>query len=292
MRLASPVRRAVQLPGVLALLLGSVAVPARAHRLEKHFTVDTRPVVTVSALVRGRVEVKSWKNPVVVVIGNHASNKLEIDTEQVENRIEVTSHVLDTAAQPAELEANFDITVPEESELQVRTGSGTILVERVYGDMTFDTVAGDVHLKEVSGYILIRTVGGSVLCVQCAGKLNVSSISGNIDVREPLLNSLDAYTTSGNIYYDGQFLSRGIYKMRTGTGWVEVRFSDTDSFDLRATTQKGRVDNQAEAYLKPDKRGFHFPSKFVKGIIGSVNAGLARVEVSSFDGTIRLRKRD
>lgn len=281
----------MQLSGVLALLLGSAAVPARAHRVEKHFPVDGRPVITLSALVRGRVEVKSWKNPEVVVIGSHASDKLEIDADAVRNRIEITSHVLDSSAQPTELEANFDITVPEESELQVRTGSGTILVERVYGDMTFDTVAGDVHLKEVAGYIIIRTVGGSILCVQCAGKLNVSSISGNVDVREPALSNLDVYTTSGNIFYDGQFLSHGIYKMRTGTGWVEVRFSDTDSFDLRATTQKGRVDNQAEAYLKPDKR-FHFPSKFVKGIIGSVNAGLARVEVSSFDGTIRLRKRD
>jgi DUF4097 and DUF4098 domain-containing protein YvlB len=281
----------MQLSGALALLLGSAAVPARAHRVEKHFPVDGRPVITLSALVRGRVEVKSWKNPEVVVIGSHASDKLEIDADAVRNRIEITSHVLDSSAQPAELEANFDITVPEESELQVRTGSGTILVERVYGDMTFDTVAGDVHLKEVAGYIIIRTVGGSILCVQCAGKLNVSSISGNVDVREPALSNLDVYTTSGNIFYDGQFLSHGIYKMRTGTGWVEVRFSDTDSFDLRATTQKGRVDNQAEAYLKPDKR-FHFPSKFVKGIIGSVNAGLARVEVSSFDGTIRLRKRD
>ncbi len=292
MRLESPSRTAALLSGALALLLGMAAVPARAHRVEKHFTVDGRPVVTVSALVRGRVEVKSWKNPEVVVISNHASEKLEIDAEQVHNRIEVASHVLDTNAQPAELEANFEITVPEETELQVRTGSGTILVERVYGDMTFDTVAGDVHLREVAGYIIIRTVGGSVLCVQCAGKLNISSISGSVDIREPALNNIDVYTTSGNIFYDGQFLSHGIYKMRTGTGWVEVRFSDTDSFDLRATTQKGRVDNQAEAYLKPDKRGFHFPSKFVKGIIGSVNAGLARVEVSSFDGTIRLRKRD
>jgi DUF4097 and DUF4098 domain-containing protein YvlB len=281
----------VKLSGALVVLLGSAAAPAQAHRLEKHFPVDGRAVVTVSALVRGRVEVKSWKNPEVVVISNHTSDKLEIDTEQVQNRIEVASHVLDTSAQGSELEATFDITVPEETELQVRTGSGTIYVERVYGDMTFDTVAGDVHLKEVAGYVIIRTVGGSVLCVQCAGKLNISSISGNIDIREPALNNLDVYSTSGNIYYDGQFLSHGIYKMRTGTGWVEVRFSDTDSFDLRASTQKGRVDNQAEDYLKPDKR-FHFPSKFVKGIIGSVNAGLARVEVSSFNGTIRLRKRD
>lgn len=291
MRLEYPGRRAVEFSGVLALLLGSAAVPARAHRVEKHFPVDGRPVVTVSALVRGRVEVKSWKNAEVVVIGHHISDKLEIDTGQVQNRIEVATHVLDTSAQPAELEANFDITVPEESELQVRTGSGTILVERVYGDMTFDTVAGDVHLKEVAGYVIIRTVGGSVLCVRCAGKLNISSISGSIDIREPALNNLDVYSTSGNIFYDGQFLSHGIYKMRTGTGWVEVRFSDTDSFDLRATTQKGRVDNQAEAYLKPDKR-FHLPSRFINGIISSVNAGLARVEVSSFNGTIRLRKRD
>jgi len=50
------------------------------------------------------------------------------------------------------------------------------------GDMTLESVAGDVHLKEVSGYIIVRTTEGSLVCTQCAGKLDFKSISGGAQV--------------------------------------------------------------------------------------------------------------
>jgi hypothetical protein len=53
------------------------------------------------------------------------------------------------------------------------------------------------------------------------------------------------------------------------------------------------VDNQAEAYFKPDSHGMrHIASKFTKGLFGTVGSGLAKVELSSYSGTIRILKRD
>ena len=81
--------------------------------------------------------------------------------------------------------------------------------------------------------------------------------------------------------------------MKSGMGLVEVRFSGSDSFDLKAQTTSGTVDNQAQDFLKPDPHGLkHLSSKFAKSLAGSVNAGLAQVNLSSFSGTIRIRKRD
>jgi len=85
----------------------------------------------------------------------------------------------------------------------------------------------------------------------------------------------------------------GSYTMRSGNGIVEVHFSGNDSFDLNAQTATGTVDNQAEAYLKPDSHGVkHMASKFTKGLFGTVGSGLAKVELSSYSGTIRILKRD
>src|SRR2546427_8161956 len=42
---------------------------------------------------------------------------------------------LTTNVQPSDLQADYQITVPEESELQVHTDSGLVIVERVYGEM-------------------------------------------------------------------------------------------------------------------------------------------------------------
>ena len=159
--------------------------------------------------------------------------------------------------------------------------------------MKLESVAGDVHLKEVSGYIIVKTTGGSLVCTQCAGKLEFTSISGNAQILQPPLNNVNLMTTTGNILYDGDFIRTGLYSMNSGKGLVEVRFSGTDSFDLNAQTYRGAVDNQAADFLKPDTHGGkHQPSKFTHSLFGTVGMGLAKVELSSYSGTIRILKRD
>src|ERR1700682_4697315 len=138
--------------GAGMFLLPAGSAEAAGQHFEKHFAVKGRPVVIMQNIANGRIEVKSSKNPEVVIAGTHASKKINSETEQVGERVDVSTTILDTAAQPAELEANFQITVPEETELQLRTQTGLIYVEQVMGDMTLQSVAGVVHLKEVSGY--------------------------------------------------------------------------------------------------------------------------------------------
>lgn len=269
------------------------SLQAAGQRFEKHFAVKGRPVVVIQNVADGRIEVKSWKSQEVVVTGTQTSNKIGVQTEQADDRIGITASVLDPAAQGVDLQENFQLTVPEQTELQIKTQSGLIYVEQVNGDMTLESVGGDVHLKEVSGYIIVRTTGGSLICTQCAGKLNFTSISGGAQLLQPSLNMVNVSTMSGNVLFDGDFIRTGLYTMKSGKGLVEVRFSGNDSFDLNAQTAVGTVDNQAVAYLKPDSHGMrHTASKFTKGLFGSVGNGLAKVELSSYSGTIRILKRD
>src|SRR6266436_500039 len=278
--------------GAAVLLWPSAFVQAPQH-FERHFAVKGRPVIVLQNVANGRIEVKSSKNSEVIISATQASNKIGIETEQADARVDIIATVLDTSAPANELEANFQLTVPEEAELQLRTQTGLVYVEQVIGDMTLQSVAGDIHLKEVSGYIVVRTTGGSLVCTQCAGKLNFSSISGNAQVLQPGLSNVTLFTMSGNILFDGDFIRTGIYSMKSVKGTVEVHFSGNDSFDLNAQTATGTVDNQAEAYLKPDSHGVkHMASKFTKGLFGTVGSGLAKVELSSYSGTIRILKRD
>jgi len=277
----------------LFLCYGTVAEGATTIHVERQFSIKGRPVVTIQTVSNGRIEVKSWKNPQVVVSGNRASDKIAVDIEQAGDRVDVTANILDTSAQPEELEADFQITVPEETELQLRTQTGLIYVEQVMGDMTLQSVAGQIHLKEVSGYIIVRTTSGSLECTQCAGKLDFNSISGSATILQPVLSNVNMFTMTGNILYDGDFVRTGLYTMKSGKGLVEVRFSGADSFDLNAQTTAGTVDNRAEAFLKPDSHGVrHAASKYAKGLFGTIGMGLAKVELSSYSGTIRILKRD
>jgi DUF4097 and DUF4098 domain-containing protein YvlB len=294
-----PAVRKILPPAVLALLgAGMLMLPvasfAAGQKIEKHFAVKGRPVVMIQNVANGRIEVKSWKNPEVVVSASQSSDKIGLDMEQADDRIEVTANILDPSAQQSDLTENIQLTVPEETELQIKTQTGLIYVEQVIGDMKLESVAGDVHLKEVSGYIIVHTTGGSLVCTQCGGRfLEFNSISGSAQVLQPSLSRVDLRTTTGNILFDGDFIRTGIYTMKSGRGLVEVRFSGTDSFDLNAQTSSGTVDNRAEAFLKPDTHGFkRSASKYAKGLFGTVGNGLAKVELSSFSGTVRILKRD
>src|ERR1700704_637088 len=142
------------LPVVGASVLCWPCAPAEAaaQRLEQHFSVKGRPVVVIHNVGNGRIEVKSWKNAEVVVTGTKASDKISVDTEQAGDPIDVTSRVVDATAKPSEMEADFVLTVPEETELQLKTQTGLIYVEQVTGDMTLDSVAGGGNLKKGFGY--------------------------------------------------------------------------------------------------------------------------------------------
>jgi hypothetical protein len=163
--------------GLTALVLLCPAL-AQAHRIEKKFSVSLRPVVNVRNK-SGTITIKSWNRSEVLIVANHASDKTEVDAEQVGNRIDVITHLVAQNVKPEELRADYEITVPSETDLQIRNDAGIVRVEQVAGELTFDTVAADVDLREVANLLLVRTITGSLECLRCAGRIEVNSVSGS-----------------------------------------------------------------------------------------------------------------
>jgi DUF4097 and DUF4098 domain-containing protein YvlB len=259
--------------GAVLAGLALAASPAHADRIEKHFAVQNKPKITVRNSA-GRIQVKAWSKNEVLVSWTSASGKSAVETEQAGNRVEIEARSAREKSPEDDLKTDFEITVPVESELNVRTDSGNVTVESVHGDMTFDTVGANLQLTDVDGYVVVKTIDGSLVCTRCSGKLEANSISGNT-----------------HILFDGSFLSRGIYIMKNFSGTIEVHFSSSDSFDLNASSLKGDVVNQAS--FKPDMHGdSHLPSRWGQSLVGTMNEGHAKVELSSFSGTIKILKRD
>jgi DUF4097 and DUF4098 domain-containing protein YvlB len=288
-------KHTVLLGTLSAGLLFCATIPVLAttpEHQERHFNVKGHPVVVLQNIVNGRIEVKSSKNSEIIVGSTAVADKVAIDIEQVGDRIDISATSLATSSDPHEVEANFQLTVPEQTELQLRTQTGLIYVEQVNGDMKLQSVAGDIHLKEVSGYIIVKTTSGSLVCTQCGGKLEFNSISGGAQVLQPALTGINLMTVTGNILYDGDFIRTGVYSMNSGRGLVEVRFSGNDSFDLTTKSLSGTVDNQATQFLKPDSHTSRKEIRNYQKHQGTVGQGLAKVELSSYSGTIRILKRD
>lgn len=265
------------------------AVSASPDRLVRRFKVEAHPVVTLHN-PNGMVTVRAWTKPEVMVTANRASDRVEVDAEQTGNRVDITTHQASDTVAPEDLRADYEISVPEDAELQIHDDSGAVTVNNVLGDTNVETVGAGVDLEDAAGYLTVKTVGGSFQCVRCAGRIEVSSISGNFRLIDLRSYHVHAQTSTGNILFNGEFLPNGIYHLKNYSGVIEVRFSPADSFDLSATSLKGKVNNEAK--LTPPAHPGHFESRYGNSLFGTFNDGRAKVELTSFDGTINIRKRD
>ncbi len=277
-------RASLVVPG---LLLFSAA-PAFAQRLEKHFKVEAHPVINIHN-PNGSITVRAWTKSEVMVVANRAADQVDIEIEQTGNRVDIMSHPVLEDAPAATLRADYEISVPQDAELQIHDDTGGVNVSNVLGDMNVETIAAGVDLQDSAGYLTVKTVDGSFQCLRCSGRIEVSSISGNlrfVDVRSPYVR---AQTSNGNVLFNGEFLPNGTYRLKNYSGVIEVRFSPGDSFDLSASSLKGKVNNEAD--LTPPSH-HHFLPKFGNALFGTFNSGHAKVEISSFNGTINIMKRD
>jgi DUF4097 and DUF4098 domain-containing protein YvlB len=275
--------------GVLvpSLLLLS-ALPASADKIQRHFKVDARPVVTIHN-PNGTITVRAWTKPEIMVIATRATDQVVVDAEQTGNRVDILTRQVSASASPESTRADYEISVPEDAELQIHDDSGGVNVSNVLGDMNVETIAANVDMTDVAGYLTVKTVGGSFQCARCAGRLEVSSITGSFRLIDLRSTYVRAQTSEGNILFTGQFLPNSTYRLKNYNGVIEVRFSPEDSFDLSATSLKGKVNNEAK--LAPPSH-HHFIPRFGNGLFGSYNSGRAMVELSSFDGTINILKRN
>jgi DUF4097 and DUF4098 domain-containing protein YvlB len=213
-----------------------------------------------------------------------------VDAEQMGNRVDVSTRELSDSVSPDEMRTDLQINVPEDAELQIHNDSGNVTVSNVSGDMNVETVAAGVDLEDAAGYLTVKTVGGSFQCLRCAGRIEVSSISGNFKLIDLHSYHVWAQTSTGNILFNGEFLPNGTYSLKHYSGVIEVRFSPADSFDMSATSLKGKVNNEAK--LTPSAHQRHFMPKWGNALFGTFNQGRAKVELTSFDGTINILKRD
>lgn len=274
---------------VPGLLLFSAA-PVFAQRLEKHFKVEARPVVTIHN-PNGAVTVKAWTKSEVLVIATLGSGRVDVDAEQNGNRVDVMTRQIGDNVAPDDLRADYQINVPQDAELQIHNDSGAVSVANVLGDMNVETIAAGVDLQDAAGYLTVATVGGSFQCMRCAGRIEVNSISGSFRLMDTRSYHVRAQTSTGNILFSGEFLPNGSYRLKNYSGVIELRFLPGDSFDVSATSLKGKVNNQAK--LTPPSHAYQSTPKYGDALFGSFNGGgHAKVELTSFDGTINIVKRD
>src|ERR1051326_7261382 len=174
-------------------------------------------------------------------------------------------------------------------------GAKVTIVRNVAGDD--DTLRSDaaevdasnlhnahLHVVTINGPVNLKSISG--------GHIEVLSSGGAVSLDNVDAQRVSVSTTTGNISYDGDFGSGGEYSFNNHSGNIDVTVPASASIDVDARSLQGSVQNdlplhQKSAAVAPAVTG----SSYGRSFAGTSNSGSSSVELRSFSGTIRVKKR-
>jgi hypothetical protein len=284
----------------LSILIGALVIPVgllAAGPVEKPVekTVDTTPTPHVRLLnALGHVTVTAWDKSQVHLEFTTASPQVDVDLDELPptgraEKIHITTHPLNRQSGLREQNTDYVLEVPEGSDLEIRNSEGGVKIEGIRGDASIDSVGGKIVVSNVSGHLAVHSIGGDIDVVRSAGRVEANSVNGNLRFVLPTGSQLRASTTSGKIFYQGDFLPGGNYHFSDYSGDMDILTPSSASFDLSAKTVRGKVVADPEVSVRPRRRSVS-PLYGGYSLFGTHNTGAASVEMTSFSGTIRIRR--
>jgi DUF4097 and DUF4098 domain-containing protein YvlB len=198
------------------------------------------------------------------------------------------------------ISVDYEITVPEETTVRTRSGSGDQLIEGTRGNVEVQTGSGDVKLTKLTGEIHVQTGSGNVRAREIAGTVKGGTGSGDVEIEETGPGDVDMHTGSGNIVARGvqggfhgeagsgditaEGTQSGSWEIHTGSGNVHVQLPANAAFDADISTSSGTVDVGAPVEMTVQGR----VGDMHKQIRGKVRGGGPLLRVRTGSGDINI----
>ena len=269
----------------LATCLASVAIAE--SRKEYRFNVGPNANISVDTQY-GAISVKPGTSNQVVVTAISQSDKTEVDNQQRGNRIEIDSHLL-PGADSQSGRVDYELQIPPDATLSLRSSNGPLSAENLKGDLTFEGTDAVVNVHNVSnGHLHVTTIRGPITLSDVSnGYVEISSISGTVTMKSVTGPFVRASCGRGKIFYDGDFGSGGDYKFTTHSGNIEAVVPSNTSADFSAHSMLGKVHNELDLIPQHSRYAVEQGRSF----FGTVGQAASKVVLHSFSGKIRLKQR-
>ena len=209
------------------MALGLVAAVALANGAasaqKKEFRYPVSPGASISVANEfGPVTLRAGSGNQIVVTATRRSSKVEVDSTQHGNRVEVRSHFLQ-AAKPEEGRVDYEIQVPPDASVMVRVSAGPVKVQGLNGDISIEGENSPIEVRDSHGQIHARTVGGAITLTNLYdGHVEAMSVSGPVTLNNVAGKVVTANTTAGPITFSGDCAGEGQYSLSSHSGNIDV----------------------------------------------------------------------
>jgi DUF4097 and DUF4098 domain-containing protein YvlB len=279
--------RAQRVQLVTFVILATAICASADNRKEFRFTVSPGAVISITNQY-GPISVKPGSGSQVIVVAVLHSDQVEIDHTQSGNRVDVLSHLQSGASADAG-RVDYEISVPADASVTLRTSTGLLHAEGLHGDVTLESSQANVEVRDVSNaHVHVRTLNGSVALTNIRnGHVEVTSVSGDVVLNSVSGLLVQVNSTSGKIRYEGDFGNSGEYMLTSHSGDIEASAPNDASIDVTARSVKGQVVN--DFLLEP--KHTPFVVRAGSAFAGTMNKAASSVRLFSFSGKIHLKKR-
>jgi len=177
---------------------------------------------------------------------------------------------------------DYEITVPGDVALNLRSGSGDIEVDNVGRFLAAASGSGSVRSHGLRGPANLETGSGDIeLEEQAAGDVKARTGSGSIRVHN-LDGTLNSKTGSGDIEADGNLT--GAASVTTGSGSVRLHIAPSSHFSFEGSTGSGAIRVSFPGAPQQDEHSRHH-------LTASINGGGPPLVIHTGSGEIEVTPR-
>ena len=263
---------------------------APQQQIDTTFAVRSGATLELES-IHGSVVINTWDREAVRVRTREAV--------RVRPRIRYSEGVVDIEANPRGGGENvaLEITLPRSFHVNVEGVNFAVTIDGVQGDVTVETMQGAVNVRGVTGNIDIEAVNGEVavdnsrgdIVVEATnqnvrltnirGSIEVETSNGSITMLRAESSLVEVSTVNGIIQYDGTVNDGGRYYLGTHNGSISMSFPERSNATVEVSTTNGQVQSTFGIPITSTRsRRFNF----------TLGSGSARVELESYNGSVRL----
>lgn len=180
------------------------------------------------------------------------------------------------------LSVAYEIRVPRQFNLDVKTQGGEVAVSRLDGELRAVTAGGDIHAGDVTGRVTAETAGGDIDLGNIGSRLEARTAGGGIRVGD--VQGDAALETSGGEIRAGRI--RGNVSARTAGGDILLRGA---SGPVRAQTAGGQIRiGPCEASIQAQTAGGSIHLQGARGLVDAETAG-GNIDLFRLESAVRAQ---